>query len=167
MKELTSLLCILLLTSCFDDDASFTFTPNEALEGHWQVDRGVFIWDNGNRISSINPLVDSLPSVQFQFAGDNRYKVQYAFFVTNSLDQDTVTLANGIQEGTYELMTSEDNHLEYNGKIILTENITNAIDNADIRYQLGIGVDSLWLVGVQLNSLLFGEVSGAYFRNTL
>ncbi len=166
MRELTLLLGLLYLTSCLDDDASFSLTPNEALEGQWQVDRGVFIWDNGNRISSINPLVDSLPAVQFQFAGDNRYKVQYAFFVTNSFDKDTVTLANGIQEGTYELMTSEDNILEYNGRILFTENITNTIDEAGIRYQLGNSVDSLWLQGVQLNSLLFGEISGTFFRNT-
>lgn len=166
MRELTILLGLLCLVSCLDDDASFSFTPNEALEGQWLVDRGVFIWDNGNRISSINPLVDSLPSVQFQFAGDNRYKVQYAFFVTNSFDQDTITLANGIQEGTYELINPENNLLEYNDRVLFTANITNAIDEADIRYQLGNSVDSLWLQGVQLNSLLFGEISGTFFRNT-
>ncbi len=166
MRELAILLCLLFLASCWDDDASFTFTPNEALEGHWQVERGVFIWDNGNRISSINPLVDSLPSVQFQFSGDNRYKLQYAFFVTDGFDQDTVTITNGIQEGTYELMATEDNILDYSGRVLLTENITNIVDEADIRYQLGNGADSLWLQGVQLNNLLFGEISGSFFRNT-
>lgn len=166
IRELTILLGLLFLTSCWDDDASFSFTPNEALEGQWQVDRGVFIWDNGKRISSINPLVDSLPSVQVQFAESNRFIVQYAFFVTNSFDQDTITLTNGLQKGTYELMTLEDNLLEYSGRILFTEDITNTIDEADIRYQLGNGVDSLWLQGVQLNSLLFGEISGTFFRNS-
>jgi len=158
---------MLLLTSCWDDDdASFTFTPAEALQGQWEVDRGFFTWDNGNRISSLNPLVDSLPSVQIQFTEDRKYKIQYAFFVTNGFDQDTITLTNGVQEGTYQLMANEDRLLKYSGEILMTENITNTVDEADIRYELGQGVDSLWLQGVQLNSLLQGEVSGAYFRNT-
>jgi hypothetical protein len=154
------------LTSCWDDDASITLTPNQALEGQWEVNRGVFIWDNGERISSLNPLVDSLPSVLVQFTEDSRYKIQYAFFVTNGFDQDTVTLANGIQEGVYELLTTEDQPLEYNGEIILTENITKITGEADIRFQTGNSTDSLWLEGVQLNSLLQGEISGEFFRNT-
>ncbi len=166
MKALTALLCLLFLTSCLDDDASVTFTPNEALEGQWQVDKGFYLWDNGKRISSMNPLMDSIPSVQLQFSEDNRFKIQYAFFVTNGFDQDTVTITNGIQEGTYELMATEDNILDYSGRILFEENITNIMDEADIRYQLGNNVDSLWLQGVRLNNLLFGEISGSFFKNS-
>lgn len=166
MRNLSIFFLLFLLSSCWDDDASITFTPNQALEGQWEVNRGVFIWDEGARISSLNPLVDSLPPVQIQFTEDLRYKIQYAFYVTNGFDQDTVTLANGIQEGIYELLTAEDQLLEYEGEIILTENITNATDEADIRFQTGNSVDSLWLEGVQLNSLLQGEISGEFFRNT-
>lgn len=114
----------------------------------------------------MNPLMDSIPSVQFQFSEDNRFKIQYAFFVTNGFDQDTVTITNGIQEGTYELMATEDNILDYSGRILLEENITNIMDEADIRYQLGNNVDSLWLQGVRLNNLLFGEISGSFFKNS-
>jgi hypothetical protein len=157
---------MLFLTSCFDDDASISLTPIQALEGQWEVDRGFFIWDNGSRISSLNPLVDSLPPVQLQFTEDNRYKIQYAFYVTNGFDQDTITITNGVQEGTFELMASEDQLLEYSGDITLIENITNTTDEAEISYQLGQGADSLWLEEVQLNSLLIGEISGVYVRNT-
>ena len=63
-------------------------------------------------------------------------------------------------------MASEDQLLEYSGDITLIENITNTTDEAEISYQLGQGADSLWLEEVQLNSLLIGEISGVYVRNT-
>jgi len=166
MRNLSIIFWLVILTSCWDDDASVTFTPNQALEGQWEVSRGVFTWFDGERVSSLNPLVDSLPSVLVQFTEDYRYKIRYAFYVTNGFDQDTITLANGIQEGNYELLTAEDQLLEYDGEIILTENITNSTDEADIRFQTGNSVDSLWLEGVQLNSLLQGEISGEFYRNT-
>ena len=166
MRVIPILLTLLLLSGCFDDDASTRFNPAQAIEGQWEVDRGFFIWDNGNRISSLNPLVDSLPSVQVQFTQNFNYKIQYAFFVTNGFDQDTITITNGVQEGTYELMVTEDRVLDYSGEVILTENITNTSDIAEIRYQFGSDSDSLWLQGVQLNNLLFGEISAVYFRNS-
>ena len=166
MRILSILAIALILTSCYDDDGSFSLSPNQALEGRWEVDRGFYIWDNGSRISSLNPLVDSLPPVQVQFTEDKRYRIQYAFYVTNSFNQDTITLTNGVQEGTYELMAQEDQLLEYKGNITLIENITNTTDDAEIRYQIGQGADSLWLEGVRLNSLLIGEVSAVYVRNS-
>ena len=166
MRIFTILIGLLVLTGCFDDDGTSSFSPVQALEGQWEVDRGFFTWDNGKRISSLNPLVDSLPSVQIQFTEDLKYSIRYAFFVTNGFDQDTITLTTGVQVGTYELMVSEDRLLEYDGEVVLLENITNTSDIAEIRYQLGNDTDSLWLEGVQLNNLLFGEVSGAYFRNS-
>ena len=61
---------------------------------------------------------------------------------------------------------TEDRVLDYSGEIVLSENITNTTDIADIRYQFGNDSDSLWLQGVQLNNLLFGEISAVYFRNS-
>lgn len=159
--------CIILLlvslTSCWNDDHLFTFPPEQALTGEWEISEGEFLWDNDTRISTINPVFESRPAVSMQFADGQTYLVTYSFVVTNN--SDTVTITNGLQEGNFQISVGENNVLMFEGEIMFTENTTNAVSNSKIQYSLGNPVDTLWIEGLELNNLLQGEINGIFIRD--
>ena len=162
MRILLSCMFLVLLSSCWNDDLPFDFTPEQALTGTWEIYEGVFIWDNNTRVSTINPVFESLPSVSMEFADSERYLVRYSFIVTDG--DDSVTFANGLQEGAFELMVDETTFLDYEGIITFTENTTQTVGESDIRFELGNAVDTLWIEDMALNNLLDGEVTGIFVR---
>ncbi|MDH3708259.1 MAG: hypothetical protein OER04_00135 [Cyclobacteriaceae bacterium] len=162
MRSLYGCILLVLLSSCWNDDLPFDFKPEQALTGTWEVSEGVFLWDNNTRISTINPVFESLPSVSMEFADSDRFLVRYSFIVTDN--DDSVTFANGLQEGAFDLMVDENTFLSYNGIITFTENTTNTTDESDIRFILGNEVDTLWIENMALNNLLDGEVTGIFVR---
>ncbi len=162
MRFLYGCLLLVLLSSCWSDDLPFDFKPEQALTGTWEVSEGVFLWDNNTRISTINPVFESLPSVSMEFADSDRFLVRYSFIVTDN--DDSVTFTSGLQEGTFDLMVDENTFLSYDGIITFTENTTNTTDESDIRFILGNEVDTLWIENMALNNLLDGEVTGIFVR---
>jgi len=152
-----------LLSSCWSDEPLFDFPPELALSGEWNISQGVFVWDDNTRVSTINPVYQSLPSVSLQFAAGDQFLTRYSFVVTD--DQDSITFANGIQQGNYQIAVRENNILVFDGAITFTENITNTVDESNIRYSVGNEVDTLWIEDMALNNLLEGSITGVFVRD--
>jgi hypothetical protein len=161
--KIICLITTLLVTSCWSDEPLYDFPPELALSGEWDIAQGVFLWDGNTRVSTINPMYQSTPSVSMQFVDGNQYLVRYQFIVTDN--QDSITFANGLQQGQFQIAVEENRILHFEGLITFTENVTNTTDQSEISYSIGNEVDTLWIEDMALNNLLDGSVTGVFLRN--
>jgi len=162
-RTLLYLAVFIFTSSCWSDEPLFDFPPEVALTGDWNINQGVYFWDDNTRISTVNPMLPTIPAVSLEFVSGNQYLVRYQFIVTDN--QDSITFTNGLQEGNYQIAVRENQVLQFEGVVTFTENGTNTTDQSEIRYNIGNAVDTLWIEDMALNNLLEGSITGVFVRN--
>lgn len=169
MKNLNCILyAFFFLAACSEDDSPIVLTAEEAIAGQWNLDTGVFIWDNGLRMSSVDKAFDDIPPLTLIFNDQGNYLGKYSFLVKRE-NEETITITNGLQEGIFQLTVEqqlkEAGIYQHTGQILFTNTVTDTDNTSTTRYSYGQSTDTLWIEGMKLHNLLFGEIDGIFIRS--
>lgn len=168
MKNLNCILyAIFFLAACSEDNGPIIPTAEEAIAGQWNLDTGVFIWDNGLRMSSVDKAFEDIPTVTLIFDDQGNYLGKYSFLVKRE-DEDPITITNGLQEGIFQLtmeqQLKEAGIYQHTGQILFTNTVTDTDNISSARYSYGQSTDTMWIKGLILHNLLFGEIDGVFIK---